>query len=41
MPKRKTILINEEGIIIHIFEDVNVGQHGFEILEEFHLTINE
>ncbi len=36
MPKRKTILIDENGIIIYIFEDVNAGQHGIEILDKFY-----
>ena len=36
MPQRKTILIDEKGIIVYIFEEVNVGVHGFEIFEIFY-----
>ena len=40
MPQRKTILINEKGAIVYIFEEVNVREHGFEIFEKFYPEIN-
>jgi len=36
MPQRKTILINEKGVIVYIFEEVNVGEHGLEIFKKFY-----
>ena len=41
MPKRKTILINEKGVVVHIFNDISVEQHGDEILENFIHIQNE
>ena len=35
MPKRKTFLINEEGIIEKIYDSVTVTTHGEDILEFF------
>tara|TARA_B110000438_G_C15271497_1_gene418617 strand:- start:30 stop:551 length:522 start_codon:yes stop_codon:yes gene_type:complete len=41
MPQRKTILIDENGIVIHIFEEVNVLEHGFDIYDKFYPKKNE
>ena len=37
LPQRKTILIDEKGIIVYIFEKVNVREHGIEILKKFQI----
>ena len=41
MPQRKTILINEKGVVIHVFNDINVEQHANEILKNFIQIQNE
>ncbi|MCF7807505.1 MAG: peroxiredoxin [Candidatus Marinimicrobia bacterium] len=33
--KRKTFLINKEGVIFKVYESVDVNSHGSEILEDF------
>ncbi len=35
MPKRVTFLINEHGVIVHIFHDVDVANHAQAILDAF------
>ena len=35
MAKRYTYLINEQGIIVRIFKDVNVAEHAEEVLAAF------
>ncbi len=34
-PSRKTFLINKEGVLIHIFDDVNLHTHPEDILRFF------
>tara|TARA_Y100000590_G_C15334670_1_gene869080 strand:+ start:247 stop:489 length:243 start_codon:yes stop_codon:yes gene_type:complete len=34
-PQRKTFLIDEEGILVHIFEDINLNSHPEDILKKF------
>ena len=34
-PSRKTFLIDEEGILVHIFNDVNLHSHPDDILKFF------
>jgi len=34
-PQRKTFLINEKGILVHIFNDVNLNNHPEDILNIF------
>ena len=34
-PSRKTFLINGEGILIHIFDEVNLDTHPKDVLEVF------
>ena len=34
-PSRKTFLINEQGILIHVFDSVNLHSHPLDILEFF------
>ncbi|NQV15243.1 peroxiredoxin [bacterium] len=35
MPKRKTFLIDKQGVIIKVFESVNVREHADDILKDF------
>ena len=37
-PDRKTILIDEKGLIHKIIEDVNIRDHGMQILDAFGIT---
>ena len=41
MPQRKTILIDDKGIIVHIFEEINVLEHGFDIYDIFYPEHND
>ncbi len=34
-PSRKTFLINEEGLLVHIYDNVNLHTHPEDILEFF------
>lgn len=34
-PSRKTFLINEKGILVHIFDEVNLHTHPIDILKVF------
>lgn len=34
-PSRKTFLINEQGILIHVFDSVNLHSHPLDILQFF------
>jgi peroxiredoxin len=34
-PSRKTFLINEKGILVHIFDEVNLHSHPIDILKVF------
>ena len=34
-PSRKTFLINEKGILVHIFDEVNLHAHPKDILKVF------
>ncbi len=38
-PKRMTFLIDEKGIVVHIFENVNVTTHAVEVLQAFGVEI--
>lgn len=41
MPKRYTYLIDEKGIVIHIFQKVDVNRQAEEVLEAFNKTGSE
>tara|TARA_Y100000589_G_C27000979_1_gene566724 strand:- start:597 stop:890 length:294 start_codon:yes stop_codon:yes gene_type:complete len=34
-PQRKTFLINEEGMLVHVFDSVNLNSHPEDILSNF------